>query len=113
MELETSTIMLGFFLILLTLSIWKIWAFLPNKQLEDDDRTQESERKLLDIMVRVIKENSPEIKKEELFTKMTEDKEFDKKLFWRFNINRLNHLLIDFYRENSSTSSIKDIYTLN
>jgi hypothetical protein len=43
MEVDIKTLMLLFFILFLTLSIWKIWAFLPNKQLKDDDKMKGSE----------------------------------------------------------------------
>jgi len=113
MELDTSTIMLVFFLFLLTISIWKIWAFLPNKALADDDKTEESESELTRVMIKVIKNNQGELDEKELFLKITEDESFDSKLFWRFNLNRLKHLLHAYYRENPKCETIKDIYEKN
>ena len=110
MELETSTIMLGFFIILLTASIWKIWAFLPNKQLEDDDTTIEKEKELMNIMIEVIISEKGKIEEKEIFISMKEHTNFDKKAFWRFNQNRLNHLLAKVYRENEEINSIQEIY---
>ncbi len=110
MELSTSTLMLIFFIIFLILSIWKIWAFLPNKQLADDDRTEESEKELLRIVFKVIQENKGNLTNQELFFKIEEDETFDSQLFWRFNLNRLNQLLKSYYQNNPNISSIKDIY---
>ena len=55
MELDTSTLMMIFFIIFLVISIWKIYAFLPNKQLEDDDTTEESKIDLTNVMLKTIK----------------------------------------------------------
>jgi len=109
MELETSTIMLVFFLFLLTLSIWKIWAFLPNEQLADDDRTEESQKELTHLMLKIIKDYKGEISASDLFLAMKKDEEFNSQLFWRFNLNRLIHLI----KEHSSDGSIKSIYKEN
>jgi len=106
MELETSTIMLVFFLFLLTLSIWKIWAFLPNEQLADDDRTEESQKELTHLMLKIIKDYKGEINASDLFLEMKKDEEFNSQLFWRFNLNRLMHLI----KEHSSDGDIKSIY---
>ncbi|MDF1876509.1 hypothetical protein JHD47_01595 [Sulfurimonas sp. SAG-AH-194-L11] len=110
MELDVKTLMLLFFILFLTLSIWKIWVFLPNKELKDDDRTQESQAKLLSLILKIIKETQGEITEEELFLRIKEDKDFDSKLFWRFNPNRLKHLLNSFYIKDSSIQNIHDIY---
>jgi len=106
MELETSTIMFGFFLILLTASIWKIWAFLPNKQLADDDRTEESQKELIHLMLKIIKNKKGEVSESDLFLEMKKDEEFNSQLFWRFNLNRLIHLV----KEYSNGGTIKSIY---
>lgn len=92
------------------ISIWKIYAFLPNKQLEDDDTTPEATKDLMHLMYSVIKENKGELTKDELFSKMQEHEEFDSQRFWRFNLNRLNQLLQKFYIENPDASDILDIY---
>lgn len=111
MELETSTWMLLFFLGLLTVSIWKIYAFLPNKPLADDDTTEESTSLLNSIMLDVItKHGDKNLTNQKLFELVKEDANFNKELFWRFNLNRLNQLLIQYYAKNPSTSSIEDIY---
>ncbi|CAI6149489.1 MAG: hypothetical protein SPLUMA1_SPLUMAMAG1_00870 [uncultured Sulfurimonas sp.] len=56
MEVDIKTLMLLFFILFLTLSIWKIWDFLPNKQLKDDDKMKGSEDKLIVLMLKIIKE---------------------------------------------------------
>ena len=102
--------MLIFFIILLVVSIWKIYAFLPNKQLADDDTTKESQEELLKVILKVIKESNGELNHTQLFEKVKNDENFDEKRFWRFNQNRLNQLLNYYHLENSHTSCIKDIY---
>lgn len=94
------------------IGIWKIYAFLPNKQLEDDDTTPEATKDLMHLMFSVIKENNGELTKDELFSKMQEHEEFNSQRFWRFNLNRLNQLLGKVYIENPDASDILDIYKI-
>ena len=110
MKLDLSSWMLILFIILFILSVWKIYAFLPNKPLADDDTTKESQDELLNIITSVIKKNNSEINSKELYLKVIEDDSFDSKKFWRFNQNRLNQLLKKYYIEHKTITSIKDIY---
>jgi len=110
MELDIQTIMMVFFILFLAMSIWKIYAFLPNEELADDDTTEASQEELTTLMLSVIKQNKGELSSSELFKKMTDDSDFDTKHFWRFNQNRLNQLLTHYYLENSNIQSIKGIY---
>jgi len=110
MDFNTSTLMMIFFIIALVVSIWKIYAFLPNKQLEDDDSADDVQEELLRLMLKVIKEKKGKLTNEELFLAMTQDEEFDSKTFWRFNHNKLNQLLNKYYIKNPNTSNILDIY---
>ena len=110
MELDISSIMMGFFIILLILSIWKIYVFLPNKELEDDDSTQEAQENIKKVLLLVVKENRGDLTKTRLFLKMQEHKEFDTKKHWRFNENKLNQLLNYYYNENPQIKNIGDIY---
>jgi hypothetical protein len=90
--------------------MWKIYVFLPNTQLEDDDTTPEATQDLTYLMLKVIKQNDGELTNSELFFKMQEDEDFNAQRFWRFNLNRLNQLLQKFYLENEDIESIMDIY---
>ncbi|MEA2099482.1 MAG: hypothetical protein U9P72_05055 [Campylobacterota bacterium] len=110
MEIETSTWMMIFFIILLVVSIWKIYAFLPNKALADDDTTKESQEELLKVILKVIKESDGDLDINQLFERIKKDSAFDEKKFWRFNQNRLNQLLNYYYLENTHTNCINDIY---
>jgi len=110
MQIETSTLMMFFFIVLLVLSIWKIYAFLPNEQLKDDDTTIEVQARLEKIMLDVIHSSKGNIKIEILFSTMKEHPEFDKKKYWRFNLNKLNHLLEAYYAKHLDVRSIEDIY---
>jgi len=110
MDFSTSTLMMIFFIIFLILSIWKIYAFLPNKQLQDDDTTDNVQAELIRLTLKVIKENNGKLTNEQLFFKIQEDEEFDNEVFWRFNHNKLNQLLNKYYIKNPNTSSILDIY---
>ncbi len=93
MKLDTATWMMLFFIIFLLISISKIWVFLPNKPLEDDDKTEEATQELKRLMYKIITEKEGKITPEELFQAITKDEEFDSKLFWRFNLNRVKQLL--------------------
>ncbi|MFA5460644.1 MAG: hypothetical protein WC274_01040 [Sulfurimonas sp.] len=97
--MQTSTMMMIFFVLLLIVSIWKIYAFLPNEQLLDDDTTKEAQNTLKELMIKVIKENSADIDSKKLFELMINDAEFDKERFWRFNQNKLNNLLSKYKQE--------------
>jgi cytoskeletal protein RodZ len=108
MELDLSSWMLIFFVVSLVVSIWKIYAFLPNKPLADDDTTKEAQDDLMKLVITVIKEND-EIDEKNLYVKVIEHEAFDSKRFWRFNQNRLNQLLSKYYLQNEDINSIKDI----
>jgi hypothetical protein len=110
MELDVQTLMMIFFILFLVMSIWKIYAFLPNKELADDDTTEASQEELIELMLIVIKQNNGELSSLELFKQMKSHSSFDAKHFWRFNQNRLNQLLSHYYLENPDTQSIEDIY---
>ena len=73
--------------------MWKIYAFLPNKELADDDTTPESQEELLKIIKKYMPKNDETIDLKELFKKVKNDESFDKKHFWRFNQNKLNQLV--------------------
>ena len=110
MKFDTSTWMMIFFIIILVVSIWKIYAFLPNKELEDDDTTEESRRDLTNIMLNAIKKSDGKLSVDELLVKFEESEEFDSQRYWRFNKNRLNQLLNAYYAEYPHTQSIEDIH---
>ncbi len=112
MELDTSTLMMIFFVILLVVSIWKIYAFLPNKALADDDTTKESHDELIALVLDIIKKSDGKLNLNELFLKVTDDAEFDSTHYWRFNHNRLKKLLEQYYLENKGINSIEDIYLI-
>lgn len=93
MDFTISTWMMLFFILFMIIGIWKIYAFLPNRELPDDDMTKSSQEELMQLMLKVIKENEDSITPNELYEKMKSDTGFDAKHFWRFNQNRLNQLL--------------------
>jgi len=82
--------MMGSFVAGLGLSLWKVYAFIPNTPLSDDDTTPESVKLLHKIM---LESQHPSLTEEELYEKMRLHPEFDPKHFWRFNPNRLRHLI--------------------
>lgn len=110
--MQTSTLMMIFFILLLVISIWKIYAFLPNKQLLDDDTTKESQEQLHNLMIKVIKQNGEDLDNKRLFELMLKNKDFNREKFWRFNQNRLNNLLSNYFLQHSNIKSIKDIYNM-
>jgi len=109
-DIDTSTWMMIFFVILLVASIWKIYAFLPNEELPDDDTTEQSQKELTELILKIIKDSDGELDEKMLFDKIIKDKNFDSKHYWRFNQNRLVHLLQHYYLENENVDSIKSIY---
>lgn len=110
MEISTSTLMLIFFIGLFLVSFWKIYAFLPNEQLSDDDNTPEAKAELLNIVLKVIKENKSTTTLNELCEKVKKEESFDSKHFWRFNPNKLHHLLGEYYAKHPDTQCIEDIH---
>jgi hypothetical protein len=112
-KMDIETIMIIAFAVALIISIWKIYVFLPKKQLEDDDTTKEATEKLTDITIRSIiegHEKNGSMTHKELFEHISSHKDFDKEHFWRFNQNRLNQLLRSYHLRHPHTSSLKDIY---
>ncbi len=110
MEIETTTWMMIFFVILLVVSIWKIYAFLPNEELADDDTTKESHDELIALVLKAIQKSGGGVTLNELFDLVTDSAEFDSKHYWRFNHNRLKKLLEQYYLENKDIYTIEDIY---
>ncbi len=110
MEFSISTWMMIFFILFMGIGMWKVYPFLKNKQLPDDDKTQEAHKELIRLMLKVIEEKKGKLDNQKLFLYMLEDESFDSKLFWRFNHNRLNQLLNQYYIENPHTQNIMDIY---
>lgn len=113
MELDTSTWMMIFFVISLVASIWKIYAFLPNKALEDDDTTDEATINLTNLMLNSIKRKNGNLDIDELYISMQEDEDFNSEKYWRFNRNKLKQLLNLYYANNPEISSIEGIYKSN
>ena len=113
MQLNTSTLMLGSFVIMLVVSVWKLWAFMPTKQLVDDDTTSEAQEKLEAVMLKVIDETEGKLNEKELFEAMQIHEEFDKELFWRFNLNKYFNLLNAYYIKTEDIESIEGIYKKN
>jgi len=87
--------MLAAFISALALSVLKMYLFFPSKPLVDDDTTPQSIEKLQRIMVECDRTN-PHLDEEDLFQKIIEHPSFDPTFFWRFNLNRLRHLVEDY-----------------
>ncbi len=110
MEFSTSTLMMIFFIIFLVISIWKIYAFLPNKELADDDTTESSKKELTNIMLKTIARSDGNLSVDGLLIKIEESEDFDSQKYWRFNKNKLNQLLNAYYIKHPHTKSIEEIY---
>lgn len=110
MKFDTSFWMMIAFVVGLILSIWKLYMFMPNKQLKDDDTTQESQDELLELILKLIKESDGELNEKELHNRVKVHKDFNAEHFWRFNENKLRQLLHTHYTQNPDTQSIKDIH---
>lgn len=109
MKEHLASIMMGAFALALALSLWKIYKFLPNKQLEDDDNTNESIEQLTCIMIDTIQTSSTPPTHKELFILITSHNDFDEKHFWRFNENKLHQLLQKYYAIHN-LGSIEEIH---
>ena len=83
------------FIVALGLSLWKVYLFLPSKPLPNDERDLQSVEKLQRIMVECNQIN-PDMDEETLFQNMIQHKDFDPKHYWRFNLNRLLHIIEDY-----------------
>lgn len=92
--MEIESIMMTAFVAGLGVAVWKLYYFLPTKPLADDDTTPESVALLERIM---IESHDPSFDHTALYRAMLEHPEFNPEHFWRFNENRLHHL-IEHYR---------------
>ncbi|MEA1916154.1 MAG: hypothetical protein U9N42_01365 [Campylobacterota bacterium] len=111
MEFKLETVMLFFFVALLIISIWKIYVFLPNKELADDDKNKEATMELERVMeesILALHVEHQELNAMTIFEKMQSNKHLDKKHFWRFNQNRLNQLL-ELYKVENGLSDLSEI----
>jgi len=98
------------FVVGMVLSIWKMYPFLVNRTLEDDDTGEDAHEYLLNIMHKVLQDEEQTPTAKELHEKMINHKDFDKEKFWRFNLNKLNQLLNRHYAEHPHLESIEDIH---
>ena len=98
------------FVISLIIAIWKIYVFLPDRVLEDNDTDKRSVEELESIMLECIDEENNCHKK--IYSAMKEHDRFDKEHYWRFNENRLRHLLNGYFLKNKSVKTIEDIILL-
>ncbi|WP_297485612.1 hypothetical protein [Sulfurimonas sp.] len=110
MKLSTSTWMMIAFIAGMILSMWKMYPFLVNRTLEDDDRGEDTHTLLVDIMYEVLKELKAVPTTNELHDAMKVHEKFDEKKLWRFNPNKLNQLLNKHYSQNEHLNSIEDIH---
>lgn len=100
--------MMGTFILALGFSGWKLYAFIPNGPLEDDDTDGASVKELKTIMYDVIADG--ELDEQRILTKMKAHPEFDQQHFWRFNQNRLRQLLKAHFLDFPHHETIEHIY---
>jgi hypothetical protein len=86
-------IMMAAFVGGLGLAFWKLYLFFPKTPLADDDTTPESVKLLEKIMV---ESNHEGMSEESLYAQMLKHPDFDPQHFWRFNENRLRHLIKNY-----------------
>lgn len=101
------------FSIALGLTFWKLYAFIPTKPLEDDDRTEEAVATLTALMeccIIELFEQGDDLNERNLYEQMRNHDGFDRERFWRFNQNRLNQLLYACYAEKKTRSLLKELY---
>ncbi len=110
MKFDTSFWMMFAFIVFMILGIWKIWAFLPTKQLQDDDTTEASQEELLALMLETIQAHQGKLTEDALFLAMQKANKFDAKHYWRFNLNKLKQLLQKFYIQHPNVHTIQEIY---
>lgn len=103
-----ETVMMTAFIMALVFSAWKLYAFMPNKPLKDDDTTERSVQELKSIMYDVIRTGA--LEEEVIVAKMKDHPKFDREHFWRFNHNRLKQLLERHYLENPHHKRIEHIH---
>lgn len=96
------------FMLALGLSLWKLYAFMPNKPLADDDTNKNATQELKEIMYDVIHAGS--LDEEDILEQMKAHPRFDAEHFWRFNHNRLKQLLQSHFIEHPHHSKIEDIH---
>ena len=82
------------FILALGLSFWKLYMFMPNTPLEDDDQNETSTLEITDLMYKCLVEiEEAKLSEKALFEQIVNNEDFDQKHFWRFNENRLRQLL--------------------
>ena len=110
MEISTSTWMMIAFVAAMILSIWKMYPFLINKKLEDDDTGEDAHNDLIKHLYTVLEELEETPDEKKLHELMVNHKDFNKERFWRFNLNKLKQLLFRHYTEKPHLSSLEDIH---
>ncbi|MDX1296311.1 MAG: hypothetical protein R3302_08585 [Sulfurimonadaceae bacterium] len=101
------------FILALGLSLWKLYAFLPNEPLPDDDTTEEALDKLTAVMVKAVVElgaHEQELNLQTLYVAMKAHSDFDHEHFWRFNENKLNNLIVRYFLKHPHASTLEHIY---
>ncbi len=112
-DIDIETLMMVVFVIALVISLWKIYVFLPKTRLADDDTTSDSIEELTALMLICITdsyEQGSELTDRLLYEQMISHESFDKGHYWRFNQNRLNHLVLSYYASNPGVNSFEQIF---
>jgi len=96
------------FILALGFSGWKLYAFMPNEPLADDDTNADATQELNIIMYEVIHNGA--LEEEHVLEQMKAHPKFDAEHFWRFNHNRLKQLLQHHFIEYPHHKHIQDIH---
>jgi len=110
MEISNETWMMIAFVAGTALSIWKMYPFLVNRTLEDDDTGEDAHEHLVSVLHKVLKESDEIPSAKTLHEKIVEHSDFDKERHWRFNLNKLHQLLYKLYAQHPHLNSIDDLH---
>lgn len=112
-KISLDTLMMIFFVLLLIISVWKLYVFMPNKKLSDDDTDENAHHELEQLMLKVLPYSYNENEKimlRNIYENMLADDSFDKEHYWRFNPNRLNKIIESYLLVHEDCHNIHDIF---
>lgn len=97
--MSTQYLMMIAFLLLFSISIWKLQAFFSTKELVDDDRNEVSINLLYGYIYQVLQNSDAPntLNMQELYEKVIQLNDFDTKHFWRLTPHRILNMVNEFY----------------